>query len=311
MKKLKRMKKYKSYFISVIIPIKGHRVIERLLNKLEDIPKPEKTEILVVDASEGALDDIKKKFPSVRWIYFHNKNYLKKSTIPEQRNLGIKKSRGNILVFIDADCIPAKNWLTKLINPLIHEKENIIGGLIRSYGGKRTKYDLYYENIKRNKYIDFCPTMNSAFKREVFENIGNYDPVFEFGGEDDDICIRAINYGYKIRYNPKAIIYHDWGNLKRNLLRSIVYGKSNYSLLKKYPKRILKFSTIRYLIYLVYLFFLPLTFISPYYLLPLAVLILKNTFETKSIYLTLESISSTFVYSVGMFIGFLNNLFKK
>ena len=59
--------------ISIIIIVKSDRGIENTLKKLVKIPKPEKTEIFVVDASEGNLYDIKKEFPSVRWIYFHNK----------------------------------------------------------------------------------------------------------------------------------------------------------------------------------------------------------------------------------------------
>lgn len=46
--------------------------IENTLKKLVKIPKPEKIEILIVDASEENLYDKKKEFSSVRWIYFHN-----------------------------------------------------------------------------------------------------------------------------------------------------------------------------------------------------------------------------------------------
>ena len=55
--------------ISVIILVKNDREIKNALNEIFNIPKPEKTEILVVDASEGNLDDIREKFPKVRWVY--------------------------------------------------------------------------------------------------------------------------------------------------------------------------------------------------------------------------------------------------
>lgn len=64
--------------ISVIIPVKNDREIENTLNEMFNIPKPEKTEILVVDASEGNLDDIKKRFPKVRWVYFKNNTHKAK-----------------------------------------------------------------------------------------------------------------------------------------------------------------------------------------------------------------------------------------
>ena len=64
-------------------------------------------------SSNGRIDDIRDKFPEVRWIYYPTLN-IKKTTIPEQRNLGVKESKGNIVVFIDADCVPVKNWLNEL-----------------------------------------------------------------------------------------------------------------------------------------------------------------------------------------------------
>ena len=90
--------------ISIIIPVKNDRRIEITIKDLLKIPKPEKTEIIVVDASEGNLDDIKKKFPKVRWIYFHNKTG-KKYTFTEQINLGLKNIRGDLIAFI-ADKLP-------------------------------------------------------------------------------------------------------------------------------------------------------------------------------------------------------------
>ena len=93
--------------ILIIIIVKSDSGIENILKKIIKIPKPEKSWDFGnrFDASEGNLDDIKNIFPSVRWVYYHNKK-SKKITIPEQRNLGLKKAKGDIIAFIDANCIP-------------------------------------------------------------------------------------------------------------------------------------------------------------------------------------------------------------
>lgn len=56
--------------ISIITIVKNDRRIKILLEKLIEIPKPEKVEIIIIDGSEGNLDDIKGFFPSIRWIYY-------------------------------------------------------------------------------------------------------------------------------------------------------------------------------------------------------------------------------------------------
>ena len=96
--------------ISVIIPTKNDFDLGYTLESVVKAIKPERTEIIVVDASEGKLDHIKNKFPKVRWLYFHNKT-RKKRTFVEQLNLGTEKSKGDILTFVDGGCIVEKNWL--------------------------------------------------------------------------------------------------------------------------------------------------------------------------------------------------------
>ncbi|GAG39726.1 unnamed protein product, partial [marine sediment metagenome] len=177
--------------ISIIIIVKDDLEIEFTLKNLRLIKKPEKTEIIVVDASEGNLDGIKKKFPKVRWIYFHNITD-KKITIPEQRNLGIKKAKGDIFVFVDAGCIVKRNWLINITKPIINKKELIVSGKIKSLS-KDKMHNVYWEKIKSN-YRESCGAANLALKKEVFLNIGYFDENFSIG-EDVDFVWRASDKG--------------------------------------------------------------------------------------------------------------------
>lgn len=261
--------------ISIIIIVKNDRKIEKTLKKLVKIPKPEKTEILVIDASEGNLNDIKNIFPSARWIYYHNKKG-KKITIPEQRNLGLKKAQGNIITFIDANCIPADNWLIELVKPINNEGESIIAGSVKSIGGK-TIWDFGEERRNSKKYLDEAGTGNMAFKKEIIKKVGFFDEKFSCG-EDTDFTWRATDLGYKIRYNKDAIIYHDWGNLRRSIKRSLWYGEGRARLYKKHPSRWKNLFgyDMATLIYPLYIIFFPLTFFWPYYPLFILIPIIKN-----------------------------------
>ena len=261
--------------ISIIIAVKNDRRIDKTLEELVKIPRPEKTEILVIDASEGNLDEIKKKFPSIRWIYFRNQTG-KKRTFVEQINLGSEKARGDILAYIDSDCIPTRDWLFNLIKPIREEEEDIVAGRIKSVGG-RTTWDVGREKLDSKKYITECPTMNMAINASILDKIGPRDESFNFGS-DIDFTWRATDLGYKIRYNKNAVIYHDWGNFRQEIKRNFWYGEGRARLYKKHPhrwKNLFGYDII-VLIYPLYIIFLPLTFFWPYYPLLILVPIIKN-----------------------------------
>ncbi len=267
--------------ISIIIPVKNDRKIEETLKNLKKIKKPEKTEIVVVDASEGNLDDIKRKFPYVRWIYFHNKTN-KRYTFTEQINLGLKNAKGDLIAFIDADCIPDKNWLIELARPIRNEGEDYVTGLVKPIGG-RSIHDAKWKNIDKNKYRSEAGSANSIFKKKILSEIGFYDERFE-AGSDKDFSWRAIDAGYKIRYNNKAIIFDHWGNLKQEIKRAFRYAEAQVRLYKKHPNRwknLLNYQidlfTVYSIIYFIYIIsLLPITFIFPYYPLFLLIPIMKN-----------------------------------
>lgn len=261
--------------ISVIIAVKDDKRVEKLLEKLVKIPTPEKTEILVIDASNGELDDIKRRFPSVKWIYFYNKTG-KKRTFVEQINLGSKKAKGDILAYIDSDCIPTTNWLLNLIKPIREEDEDIVAGLIKSIGG-RAVWDVEQEKMGSKKYIIEYSTMNTAINKNALDKIGPRDETFNFGS-DIDFSWRAIDLGYKIRYTRNAIIWHDWGNLGQEIKRAFKYGEARVSLYKKHPckwRNLFGYDVVS-LAYPIYILLLPIVFFWLYYPLLILIPIIKN-----------------------------------
>jgi len=250
--------------ISIIIIVKNDRSIETTLEKLRSVAGINNSEIIVVDASNGSLNTIKMKFPEVNWIDFKNISN-NKATFPEQRNLGIKRAKGNIIVFIDADCIPESQWLNNLTRQIVDGKESITAGTVIS----SPKSYMVSDRLK-GTYVKECPTMNMALNKKVFDDIGLFDENFE-RCEDIDICIRAIKKGYKIRYIKDAIVYHNWGNFKKNIARSFYSGIGRAKIYKKHkdelrPRKIVtNLNYIYSLTYMLYIILLPVTIIFPYY----------------------------------------------
>lgn len=268
--------------ISIIIIVKNDRRIAFLLTELKKINKPEKTEVIVVDASKGILQDIKEKFSYVQWIDFVS-NTTKKITIPEQRNVGIRHAKGDIIVFIDADCKPDENWLISLIQPIRDESELMVAGVV-NLDDQHSMHNLDQKKKLDKMYIDECPTMNVAIKKDLYEEIGMYDENFQFGS-DMDLCWRARKAGYKIRLQEKAIIFHDLGSIKHDMRRMYFYGKARPKLYRKHSEKWRYFiHELHVMFYPLYFIFLPVTFIFTLYPLLLLFPVLKyrnqNPFKT-------------------------------
>ena len=131
------------------------------------------------------------------------------------RNRGISAARGDILAFIDADCVATPGWLAAIERAFDSSAEAmILGGDVRILCEDPDKPTLLeaYESIfafRMREYIEkkgFTGTGNLAVRPDVFEAVGT------FGGieiaEDAEWGQRAGRAGYRIRYVPDMIIYH-------------------------------------------------------------------------------------------------------
>jgi len=298
--------------ISIIIIVKNDRGIENTLRRLTKIPKPEKTEIIVVDASEGNLDDIKQKFSKVRWIYFHD-NAHKGYTYAEQRNMGIKNSKGDIIVFLDSDCVPFKpQWLSELTNEIRNGLEDIVCGKIESLRELPSRWDDSYKRIDNIKYITSVPTGNVSFRKSLIKKIGFFNEKLELGGcEDIDFFWRAINNGYKVKYNKEAIVIHDWGGFRKNTLRVFLYGQRRFDLFMKHKEKFLSKENLVVSVYALFILLSPITLFWRYYPLFLIIPILKGIFETGSLIKALYNTYLSLVDSIAFILRGLKTPFLK
>ncbi|MBT3240803.1 MAG: glycosyltransferase [Chloroflexi bacterium] len=115
--------------ISIIIPCRGHLdVIKFCLRGIyENNYERSKYEIIVVNSGiNNNIDDLRLDFPSITIINSNTAMFAGTA-----RNIGAKSANGNILCFIDADCIPAKNWL-KSIEDAFENDIVMAGGVIET-----------------------------------------------------------------------------------------------------------------------------------------------------------------------------------
>jgi GT2 family glycosyltransferase len=258
--------------ISVVIISKDESSLDETLTdvagQLATLAEP--GEIVVIDASSGRLDHIRRAHEGkVRWLDFQPPAGVRVS-IPHQRNAGVREAAGDIIVFTDAGCVPRPGWLERLVAPL-HSGESVTAGVSEDLDGA-IQYELPPEHAGETSYLRESPTLNFAFKRAAFDAVGGFDESFQYGS-DVDFSWRLSDIGHRIRCVPDAVIQHDYGTPRRQRRRAYLYGKARARLYRKHRARrrhVLRNDPL-VVVYPLFLIGLPLTFVFPLY--PLLLLI--------------------------------------
>ncbi|MEK6855956.1 MAG: glycosyltransferase [Nanoarchaeota archaeon] len=175
----------------------------------------------------------------------------------EKRDIGVKKSKGEIIAFIDDDAYPEKGWLSEAVKIFEDEKIGIVGGpnltpeksnRFQVVSGEALTSWLVsgpvayrYKKVKRIESDDL-PSCNLIIRKSLFKKIKGFDTSF-WPGEDTKLCLDAKNEGYKIIYDPKVAVYHHRRpNIKGYLKQIGSYGLHRGFFAKRYPETSLKFS---------------------------------------------------------------------
>lgn len=290
--------------ISIIIIVKNDLGIANTLASLAIQEKPVPTEILVIDASNpNVLKDIKEVYPEIIWYQFTPK-ISTKSSIPEQRNYGVEKAMGDVIVFIDANCVPVNGWLKKLTASILSGEEDIASGSVVSINLSNR---VVSTGSKTHNYLTCSGTGNLAFRKSVWQKVNGFDENFSFGS-DVDFTWRCIDSGYRIRLIEDARVSHNWGTLNEDVRRSLKYGNARADLFIKHPHRIREQiigESIVIPVYTIWMLSLFFSFVYPLYLLSIfffvPLFMIRNPEDNP-----IRKMLTTFTYTL----GFYQKLFK-
>jgi GT2 family glycosyltransferase len=56
--------------------------------------------------------------------------------------------------------------------------------------------------------VDLLTTTGMVLRKDAIERIGGFDENFRFNHADGDLFVRLRNSGYKLLFNPKAVVWH-------------------------------------------------------------------------------------------------------
>lgn len=194
---------YESPKISVVMPV--YNAEAYLKDAFKSILNQTFTDfefIIVYDPSTDNSYKIIEDFSKIdeRIIILRNENKL---GLAESRTKGTKYAKGKYIAVADADDISISTRFEKQYNYM--EKHNdcgVVGGFIELFdteSGKIIGVRKYYEddsNLRKRLFL-YCPIAQpvSMIRKEVFNNIGYYDPKYPLA-EDLDLWFR-IGMRYK------------------------------------------------------------------------------------------------------------------
>lgn len=223
---------------SIVTIIKGRR--KQLTNLLDSVKAstilPADVQIVCMDNPDGI--EIPEGL-NIKIHFIKNENHL---PLAAARNLGIKATETNHIIFIDVDCIVSPTLFKTMLRNL--KAENVItayplylrtvpdNGIYAELKKQAVPHPLR-EQIHAGKKVDHLQfwSLIFAIKKESFKKIGGFDESFTgYGAEDTDFAMSFNKAGIDLIFAQDYILhqYHDKYDPPLNYFDSIIENAKRY-----------------------------------------------------------------------------------
>ncbi|HVN27090.1 MAG TPA: glycosyltransferase [Candidatus Binataceae bacterium] len=228
--------------ISIVIPSSGRpglieRAIEAIAVRIRDL---ESVEVVVVDDTpDGSISQrvsCERRDVKLRVVRGPGRGP------GGARNIGAKAARGDLLVFIDDDCVPVASWLEAYRRKYLEEPDALLFGPISDGLPDNLWSHAYHtildylcithlsESIEESSMITsrspFAPGANFAIGRIPFLSALGFDSSLRRVSEDRAFSAKWLQMGRRIRGVPAAGVTHYHPLTFRQFLRQqFLYGR--------------------------------------------------------------------------------------
>ncbi|RYG69358.1 glycosyltransferase [bacterium] len=210
--------------VSLIIVTLGRPLaVERCLKQAHQQTEPIH-QIIVVDGDDNEeARPIAARYPGV--VYVRNPNGFGRMT--GSRNVGLLHATGDIIAYIDDDAYVHLDYNREIIKPYADPKVGAVGGrALNGVPGEEVtgadKVGRFSSSGNVEGYfgvdtgeiveVDHLIGCNMSFRADILGELGGfheYYPGFCSTYEEADLCMRIKKLGYRIMFNPKAVVDHE------------------------------------------------------------------------------------------------------
>jgi glycosyltransferase involved in cell wall biosynthesis len=230
--------------VSVVIPIfNGAKTIPMVLEALYRSTFKDFEVVIIHDYSTDntheVLEGLKDRFPHRLIEFPENRG------VSVARNTGAHEARGEIILFIDADCIVQPDTIERCVNELRKGESIAIGGAYTKDAWDQDFFSnfqsLYIHHVEtKTARPDYLATHCLAIRKSTFEEFGGFKEGFFIGHaasvEDVELSHRLTAAGYEISRPQGIEVQHIFNfNMKRSISNAIKKSKywTMYSLYNK------------------------------------------------------------------------------
>ena len=207
-----REKDDKSELVSILICSRDRREdMEELVHSILNMDTIYRFEIVVVEETNTP-------------VKINNTNYISHPVlnrgIPFARNLALSHAKGELVVFIDDDCLIHDHWLDMLLEPFqdsyvvgvqggvtIPVDTNSIGWIESLLGFPGGGLKRVIESMGKWQETREISTLNCAYRRWVIDKVGGFEKQLKLTGEDYILAKKACEYG-RCLFVPDALVSH-------------------------------------------------------------------------------------------------------
>jgi mycofactocin system glycosyltransferase len=157
------------------------------------------------------------------------------------RATGRRLAATPLLAFVDADCVPEPDWLDALLGHFDDDRVALAAPRVRSrpgpgaiarYEATRSPLDLgpVEGRVAPGTRIAYVPAAALVVRAAAFDAVGGFDTTLRVG-EDVDFVWRLGEQGWRCRYEPRAVVFHESRATVRALAaQRFRYGRSAATL---------------------------------------------------------------------------------